>query len=51
MKKPNIVLMVVDQMRFDALGANGNPVISTPNLDMMAQQGTSLYRRSNLYSF
>lgn len=39
MKKPNIVLMVVDQMRFDALGANGNPVISTPNLDMMAQQG------------
>lgn len=39
MKKPNIVLMVVDQMRFAALGANGNPVISTPNLDMMAQQG------------
>lgn len=38
-KKPNIILMVVDQMRYDALGANGNPIISTPNLDMMAEQG------------
>lgn len=39
MKKPNIILMVVDQMRYDALGANGNPIISTPNLDMMAERG------------
>lgn len=38
-KKPNIILMVVDQMRYDALGVNGNPIISTPNLDMMAEQG------------
>ncbi|GGI65422.1 arylsulfatase [Enterococcus alcedinis] len=38
-KQPNIILMVVDQMRFDAMGANGNPIISTPNLDMMAENG------------
>ncbi|MHC5268530.1 arylsulfatase [Enterococcus sp. LJL98] len=37
--KPNIILMVVDQMRYDALGVNGNPIISTPNLDMMAERG------------
>lgn len=38
-KQPHIVLIVVDQMRFDALAANGNSLISTPTLDMMAEQG------------
>lgn len=46
-KKPNIILMMVDQMRFDALGANGNLIISTPNLDMMANQG---YNFVNAYT-
>ncbi|MDT2705990.1 arylsulfatase [Enterococcus dispar] len=47
MEKPNIILMMVDQMRFDALGANGNEIISTPNLDMMAEQG---YNFENAYT-
>ncbi|BCA84564.1 arylsulfatase [Enterococcus saigonensis] len=34
-------------MRFDALGANGNSIISTPNLDMMAEQG---YNFENAYT-
>lgn len=38
-KEPNIILIMVDQLRFDCLGVNGNPVISTPNLDMLASQG------------
>ncbi len=39
--KPNIVLMMVDQMRGDCLGVNGNEFIETPNLDMMATEGYS----------
>lgn len=37
---PNIVLIYTDQQRYDALGANGNDLINTPNLDRMAQEGT-----------
>lgn len=38
-KKPNIILMMVDQMRADFLGYNGNEHIDTPSLDMMAHEG------------
>ncbi len=37
---PNIILLYVDQQRADALGAAGNPAISTPNLDRLADEGT-----------
>ncbi len=37
--KPNIVYIMADQHRFDALGVAGNNVIKTPNLDKMAQDG------------
>lgn len=45
--KPNIVLMMVDQMRGDCLGVNGNEFIETPNLDMMAAEG---YNFENAYT-
>ncbi|GAA0120379.1 arylsulfatase [Clostridium perfringens] len=45
--KPNIVLMMVDQMRGDCLGVNGNEFIETPNLDMMATEG---YNFENAYT-
>ncbi len=38
-KKPNIVLITVDQMRRDCLGALGHPVVETPNLDSMKRNG------------
>ncbi|MEL6307641.1 MAG: sulfatase-like hydrolase/transferase [Chloroflexota bacterium] len=41
MQRPNILLLYVDQMRWDCLGANGNTEIITPNLDQLAIQGTS----------
>ena len=50
MKKnqPNVVLIVVDQMRADALSLNSqDKIISTPTLDMMASQG---YNFENCYS-
>ena len=47
LKKPNIILMMVDQMRYDCIGANGNEIISTPNLDMMVRDG---YNFKNAYT-
>jgi len=38
--KPNIILFVADDHGTDALGAYGNPVIKTPNLDKLATEGT-----------
>ncbi|GAB3919548.1 hypothetical protein GCM10027613_23690 [Microlunatus endophyticus] len=39
--RPNILLICTDQQRFDALGASGNPEISTPNLDRLAGQSAT----------
>ncbi len=35
----NILFLMADQFRFDALGAAGNSFIQTPNLDWLASQG------------
>ncbi len=35
-QKPNVLWIMVDQLRFDCLGANGNRLIRTPNLDRLA---------------
>ena len=39
--RPNILFIMADDLRHDALGANGNPVLSTPNIDRVAARGTS----------
>jgi len=39
MKKPNILLITCDQMRADAMGCAGNPIVKTPNLDALAASG------------
>ncbi len=38
-RKPNLLLMMSDQHRADCLGASGNAVIRTPNLDQLAAGG------------
>ena len=38
--RPNIVLLMADQWRFDCMGAYGNKVVRTPNLDHLAAEGT-----------
>jgi arylsulfatase len=38
-KKPNLLLIMTDQQRWDALGAAGNPHIRTPNLDRLCASG------------
>ncbi len=37
----NVLLITTDQQRADSLGAYGNPVCQTPNLDRLADEGTS----------
>lgn len=38
-QQPNVLLVLTDQQRWDALGAAGNDDISTPNLDQLAAEG------------
>lgn len=37
--RPNIIFLLTDDHRWDALGAAGNPIIKTPHLDKLAQSG------------
>jgi arylsulfatase A-like enzyme len=37
--RPNIIFILTDDQRWDALGAAGNRIIKTPNLDRLAAQG------------
>lgn len=41
---PNVLLLMVDQMRFDAMACAGNPHIRTPGLDRLAAEGTRFAR-------
>lgn len=41
---PNILLITADQHNADVLGCYGNPVVKTPHLDELAQQGTCFSR-------
>lgn len=45
-KNKNVVLIVVDQLRYDCIGINGNEIISTPNLDRLATEG---FNFENMY--
>ncbi|HET8735490.1 MAG TPA: sulfatase-like hydrolase/transferase, partial [Pricia sp.] len=38
--KPNIIFILTDDQRFDALGYAGNKLISTPEMDKLAKEGT-----------
>lgn len=38
-KKPNIILIMADQFRYDAIHAHGNDLISTPTLDQFVRTG------------
>ncbi|MBI3280483.1 MAG: sulfatase-like hydrolase/transferase [Acidobacteria bacterium] len=37
--RPNILFVLSDQYRYDALGANGNSEVHTPELDHLAASG------------
>lgn len=37
--RPNVVLVVVDDLRFDDTGAAGHPFVKTPHVDRLAREG------------
>lgn len=45
--RPNILLLMADQLRVDCSGGYGSPVVRTPNLDRLAKEGI---RFQNAYS-
>jgi len=40
MKRPNIIFIISDSHRSEALGVAGNPFVQTPHLDKLANEGT-----------
>lgn len=46
-ERPNIILLMTDQQRWDSLGCNGNRFVSTPNVDRLAEGGANC---SNSYT-
>ena len=36
---PNVIVIVVDDLRFDEFGAGGHPYLETPNIDRLATEG------------
>ena len=50
-KKPNFIVVFVDDMGYGDLGSYGHPTINTPNLDKMAYEGqkwTQFYSASSV---
>lgn len=45
--RPNILFIMVDEMRWDAMGCEKHPVVATPNLDRLARSGV---RFANSYT-
>ena len=41
-KKPNIILVMADDLGFGDVAYNGNPTVHTPHLDKMAEEGIRL---------
>ncbi len=51
--RPNFVIIVVDDLRFDEFGAVGHPYLQTPNIDRLATEGalfTQAYHSTPLCS-
>ncbi len=47
--QPNVVLIIADQLRRSALGCYGDPNVSTPNIDALAESGTRFDAASSTY--
>jgi len=39
--RPNIVFVLMDDLRWDALGCTGHPFVKTPNIDRIAREGVN----------
>ena len=39
--RPNVLVVLCDQLRFDVFGHRGNRIVATPNIDRLAAQGVA----------
>ena len=37
--RPNFVFILIDDLRYNALGCTGHPFVKTPNIDRIAREG------------
>lgn len=37
--RPNIIFILVDELRYNALSCMGHPFVKTPNIDRLAKEG------------
>jgi len=44
MRKPNILIILIDDLRFDEFGAGGHPYMKTPAVDRIAREGAIFER-------
>lgn len=47
-QKPNIVFLFADDLTYEAIGALGNKIIETPNLDKLVKSGTTFSHAYNM---
>ena len=40
-RRPNIILIITDQQRYETIGALGYPHVDTPHLDRLVREGVS----------
>jgi N-acetylglucosamine-6-sulfatase len=43
-RKPNLLVILVDDLRFDEFGAGGHPYMKTPHIDRIAREGAMFER-------
>ncbi len=48
-QRPNLLLILADDMRPDCIAALGHPVVKTPNLDRLVREGTTFTRAVAAY--
>ena len=45
MRKPNFIVILIDDLRYDEFGAGGHPYMKTPHIDRLAKEG-ALFERA-----
>ena len=50
MSKPNVVFLLTDQWRLQALGYSGNQQVQTPNIDRLARESVNFRHAISGYS-
>ena len=43
-ERPNFIVILIDDLRFDEFGAGGHPYMKTPNVDRIAHEGANCLR-------